>query len=67
MVSEFLNPLNQKINSFIESSGYKIKMFKSLDHELVEVINLNYYLTIQVNKDLDFTNTLIYFMAYLIF
>ena len=53
MVSEFLNPLIQKINSFIESSGYKIKMFKSLDHELVEVINLNYYLTIQVNKDLD--------------
>ena len=50
-----INPIIQNINSVIESSGYNIEMFKSLDNELVEIADLNYELSIMVNKNLDLT------------
>ena len=53
IITDFINPLITKINTFVEASGYKINLFKSLQDDLVEVINLNYHLSIQVNKNLD--------------
>lgn len=53
LLSNIINPLVDKINSFIQSSGYVMQKFSSLENELVEIIHLDYHLSIQLNPTFD--------------
>uniref|UniRef100_A0A6C0IP87 Uncharacterized protein n=1 Tax=viral metagenome TaxID=1070528 RepID=A0A6C0IP87_9ZZZZ len=52
-ISSIVNPLIDQINLFIQSSGYKIHNFHSLNQEHVEIIHLNYQSSLQLNPGFD--------------
>lgn len=56
LISNIINPLIEKINTFIQSSGYKISKFTSLDNEFIEIIHLDYQLSLQLNPTFDLHN-----------
>ena len=56
LISNMINPLIDTINTFIQSSGYKISKFSSLENELIEIIHLDYQLSLQLNPTFDLHN-----------
>ena len=56
LISNMINPLIDTINTFIQSSGYKISKFSSLENELIEIIHLDYHLSLQLNPTFDLHN-----------
>ena len=48
-----LNPIIDEINGFIESTGYKIRKFESMNDPLVEVFDLKYTSSLKLERKMD--------------
>lgn len=48
-----LNPVIDEINGFIESTGYKIRKFESMNDPLVEVFDLKYTSSLKLERKMD--------------
>ena len=48
-----LNPIIKEINNFIESTGYKISEYKSMNDPLTEVFELKYTSSIRLERKMD--------------
>ena len=48
-----LNPVIDEINGFIESTGYRIRKFESMNDPLVEVFDLKYTSSLKLERKMD--------------
>ena len=53
IIENSVNPVIININAFLEQSGYKISLFKYLEHEEVEVIKMTYRSKMKIQKDIN--------------
>jgi hypothetical protein len=55
-----VNPLLDKINGYLFSSGYRISKINSLKDENIKIVNMNYEFSTVVSKKMNLKNTCIY-------
>ena len=55
-----VNPLLDKINGYLFSSGYSISNINSLKDENIKIVNMNYEFSTVVSKKMNLKNTCIY-------
>ncbi len=55
-----VNPLLDKINGYLFSSGYSISNINSLKDENIKIVNMNYEFSTIVSKKINLKNTCIY-------
>jgi hypothetical protein len=55
-----VNPLLDKINGYLFSSGYRISNINSLKDENIKIVNMNYEFSTVVSKKMNLKNTCIY-------
>lgn len=55
-----VNPVLDRINSYLVSSGYRISVVESLRDENVKIVNMNYHFSTVVSKRISLKNTCIY-------
>jgi hypothetical protein len=48
-----LNPIIREINGFIESTGYKIREYESMNDEFMEVFEIKYTSSIKLDRKMD--------------
>jgi len=53
ILKQFINPIIQQIQSFLEQSGYKIQLFEGLKNENVDIEQLTYETNIQISKKIN--------------
>ena len=52
LFKKMVNPIINNLNDFLQQNGYKINLFESLDADNIEVSNLKYETTIEIDKNI---------------
>jgi hypothetical protein len=53
IIENSVNPVIKNINTFLEQSGYSIRLFKDLEDNDVEVIKMTYRTKMKIQKDIN--------------
>ena len=53
LFKKMVNPIINNLNDFLQQNGYKINLFDSLDGDNIEVSNLKYETTIEIDKNIN--------------
>jgi hypothetical protein len=53
MIIEYVNPIIEEIQSYLEQNGYVISLFKTIENPFIEIKQLNYETTISINKKIN--------------
>jgi len=52
LFKKMVNPIINNLNDFLQQNGYKINLFESFDSDNIEVSNLKYETTIEIDKNI---------------
>ena len=66
IIIKSVNPIIKSINNFIETFGYNINEFKSIQYNEIKVVNIDLFKSISQVKNSTFQNILTFLTLYLI-